>query len=106
MAKNHFAKKIDTQNDGFFNAGRDMGIQWGIDNLQLALLEQKVPAKTIAAACRRAKELMDEHHPACDIRDPLADVHQEHIDRGLRAIWGGELVPFEQRYEMLRKIKY
>ncbi len=103
---NKLAARIDKQNDNFFNAGRDMGIQWGIDNLQLALLEQKIPPKAIAAACRRAMELMDEQHGACDIRDPLADVYQDHIDRGLRIIWGDELVPFEQRYEMMRKIKY
>lgn len=105
MGKNYL-QRIERQNDNFFHIGMDVGTQWAMDNLQLAALVYKVPTKTIANICRLAAQMMDDNHNALDCRHVEADVVQEHMDHGLRKIWGDDLVPFEQRYDMMKKCKY
>lgn len=100
------AKRMDTAADHYLNTGMNTGIQYAADCIQLAALEAKVSTSTIAWIIRRADELMDEHHPALDARHPLADVHQEKIDRMLERIWKEELTPFDERFDMMKKVRY
>lgn len=50
----------------------------------------------------------DEYRPALDPKDPECDVAQEHMDRALDRIINGkmELIPFAERYQDLRPVKY
>lgn len=106
MSKNALAKRMDREADHYLNTGMNTGIQYSADCFQIAMLEAKIPAHTIADVCRRADQLMDEHHDALDARNPEADVHQVKIDRMLERIWKDELTPFEQRFDMMKKVRY
>lgn len=106
VAKNALAKRMDRDADHYLNVGMNTGIQYAADCIQIDMLEAKVPTRAIADICRRADQLIDEHHDALDARKPEADVHQEKIDRQLEKIWKEELQPFDVRFDMMKKVRY
>lgn len=90
-------------------AAQRLEAQFCNDTLQIAIHQ------TEGWGYERIKRLTDawmavqeEYRAAGQPSDPGADVAQEHMDRVLAEIMRGkqELVPFEERYAELKRVKY
>lgn len=105
MGKNLMQRQRETE-QAIYNAGFTIGVQWGSDLLQIALLEVGVSAPKIKAACIRSGELMHELRDGLRPKEAECDYIQEKIDSKLRKVWADELKPFEARYDYIKKCKY
>lgn len=70
------------------------------------MLEEGVSMAAIRRITRRAQEIGLQSAYMFDVKNPEADVQQDHFDRPLRKIWGGEYSPFRERYEYMKEPKY
>lgn len=110
--KNSFLARQRESEDAMFNAGMEMGLQMMADCFQLVLNDPDVMGKGVFGYGRMDKigkavqERVDHYADACNIRKAEADYLQEKLDSGLRKIWGDKLVPFAERYPMLKSCKY
>ena len=92
--------------------GEHMGKQLMCDALQIVLNDADVMGKDVFGEERIWKVLkacegvLDEMKPCFDAADPEAPWHRERIDRAIsRNFKNRTLIPFEQRYPYLKKLK-
>ena len=111
MAKNDYLARQRAVQKGFLDVGEQFGIQKMWDYFQIVLRDPKVMGKDTFGAKRLAKiysalkAIVDEYHTAFTA-DKEADYYQEKLDAQLREIWKDKLVPFDERYPEIKKIKY
>ena len=106
---NAYLQKREIERNVWINASRRIAEQFMIDTFQIALNESDgYGYDKIMRLTRRWEEIQEELRPALIAGDPEADVCQEHIDRVLTRIINGkaELIPWEERYPELKRIKY
>lgn len=110
--KNGFLRRQEQMQDNFWNAGRDMGLQLAADCFQDVLGDPAVMGKDVFGAgrmqkvCAAVQERIDFWSPALDARNPEADVLQKKLDKRLRRVWKEHLLPFPERYPMLKRCSY
>lgn len=111
MGKNAYLQRRQALNQGFLDAGEQMGMQKMWDYVQLALRDPDVMGKDVLGRNRlekifgKLKDLSKEYHTAFT-DDPEADYYQEKIDRQLKEVWGKDFSPFYDRYPQLKQFKY
>ena len=112
MSKNQFAKRLMQNEDYFFKAGFQAGLQKASDMYDIVLNDADVMGKGVIGFDRILKirlaveEASSYYAPAYDRRHVEADVFQERLDAKLRRVWRDKFAPFAERYPMLKKIKY
>lgn len=109
--KNTYLERRQAVNQGFLDAGEQMGIQKMWDYIQIALRDPEVMGKDVLGRKRLEKlykktaELADYFHTAFT-DDVEADHRQEELDGALREIWDKDLSTFYERYPQLKKVDY
>lgn len=84
-------------------------VQYMIDTLQIAIHQTEGWGyDRIQRLTEAWKQIQKEYSPAVNAKDPAADVYREHMDRVMQQIIRDkqDLIPFEQRYPELTKVKY
>lgn len=110
--KNSFLERQREAENLIFNAGLRCGMQFNNDMYQLALNCPDVMGKDVFGEGRMEKlqiavqSLSDYYEPALDSRHPECDVYRDRIDKGLFKIWKHRLIPFEQRLDELKAVRY
>lgn len=98
--------------DNFWNAGMDVRMQLSADCFQAVLNDPDVMGKDVFGSkrikriCDEVQRCIDYYFDALDVRNPEADVMQEKLDATLRRLWVDELMPFHERYPMLKRCSY
>ena len=109
--KNTYIQRRQAVNQGFLDAGEQMGMQKMWDYIQIALRDPETMGKDVFGRQRmekifqKTKDLADHFHTAFT-DDKEADYCQEELDSALREIWGGDLSTFYERYPQLKKVDY
>ena len=110
VKKNAYLEKQRADKKAFMNSVELIVKQYCIDTLNVTLNEDKY-----GWGYDRQMQLMADweanrkkYQNAINPDHPEADLEQEHIDRILKQIIRGkkDLIPFEERYPTLKKIKY
>ena len=110
--KNAFLEKQARARDNSLNAGWETGMQFVADCFQTVLNDPDVMGKDVFGSkrikriCDEVRRRIDYYFDALYIRNPESDVMQEKLDAVLRRLWGDELIPFPERYPMLRRCSY
>ena len=110
MGKNGYLQKRQALNQGFLDAGEQMGMQKMWDYIQLTLRDPDVMGKDTFGKERlekiyeHLKVLADLYH-ICFTDDKEADYYQEQLDAQLRKCCD-EFYPFYERYPQLKKFGY
>lgn len=111
MRKSGFLKRIDDDQQALMKAAEAITRMYDVDTLQITLNEElglgydrimRFTAKWMA----NQEKYVAAVRPRLDVE---ADVAQEHLDRRLAQIAARRkvpLIPFAERYTLLRKIKY
>ena len=111
MRKSGFLKRIDDDQQALMKAAEAITRMYDVDTLQITLNEElglgydRLMYITNKWMANQAKYVAAVR-PRLDVE---ADVAQEHLDRELKRIASRKkipLIPFAERYPMLRKIKY
>lgn len=108
--KNDYITRLKTESQIHNQACRRVEAQFYVDTLQIALSRYDkldLGYKRILEITELWAEVRREHYKAL-IKDPEADVAQEHLDQGLLQIAKDPalIVPFQERYPELDKITY
>ena len=108
---NAYLEKQKIRDREMFAAGLNMGMQIAGDFFQMAMRDPEAVGKDIFGRGRIEKIMqktmeLDEYFNAAFSSDVEAERYQEEMDRKLREIYGNDLVPFQERYPNLKKIKY
>ncbi len=104
-----YLERQTAEKQAAFDIGLRIGRQQSIDLMQLALQsKQGFGEKRIWELLMVMKDLFEEFRPAFDVKHPECDVYREHLDRALSQNCGKEhpLIPFAERYEDLKQVKY
>jgi hypothetical protein len=107
---NGYLKKRQDINQGFLDAGEQMGMQKMWDYIQVTLSDPEVMKKDtfgkkrIKKIFNHIKKLADRYH-ICFTDDKEADYYQEKLDAQLRK-GCDEFYPFYERYPQLKKLGY
>ena len=104
-----FAQQIALEKQVAFDIGMKVGRQQTIDMLQIALRkEHGWGEKRLYDLLMNMKELVEYFWPAFDVKDDECDYYRELLDRALAENCGKEhpLIPFDERYEYLKKVNY
>lgn len=110
-SKNTYLERRQAVNQGFLDAGEQIGTQKMWDYVQIALRNPEVMGKDVLGRKRMEKlymktaELANYFHTAFT-DDVEADHRQEELDAALREIWGSDLNTFYERYPQLKKVDY
>ena len=111
MGNNDFLKRRDERDRQMLAHGISLGMQLTSDFFQIALRDPEVMGKDtfgrarIEKIVRKTMELDDYFHLA--FSDHVeAERYQEEMDWLLREIWKDDLIPFQDRYDKLKKTKY
>lgn len=110
-SKNDYIKQRQERDRQMIANGISLGMQLTSDFFQIALRDPEVMGKDTFGRTRIEKivaktmELDDYFHLA--FSDHVeAERYQEEMDRLLREIWKDDLLPFRERYDKLKTIKY
>lgn len=109
--KNTYLQRRQAVNQGFLDAGEQMGIQKMWDYIQIALRDPETMGKDVFGRQRleklyqKTKELAEHFHTAFT-DDKEADYCQMELDSALGEIWGKDLSTFYERYPQLKKMDY
>lgn len=104
-----FLKKQQQIQNNVMHAAEVLAKQFMLDTLQITM------HKDFEWGYDRQKKLIEawekrraEYRNALDPKNPEADVAQDHMDKALSDMMNGQkdLIPFEERYPELKKIKY
>lgn len=111
MAGNEYLKKQKERDRKNFAAGLQAGMQLACDYITMALRDPDCMGKDTFGRGRIEKLLsksmeMDDHFWVAFGDDVEADYVQEEMDARLREVYGDELVPFAQRYPMVKQMGY
>ena len=104
-----FAQQIALEKQTAFDVGMSVGRQQTIDMLQIALnREHGFGEKRLHELLMSMKELVDYFFTAFDVKDDECDWYREQLDQALSVSCGKEhpLIPFDERYEYLKKVNY
>lgn len=110
MGKNGYLEKRQALNQGFLDAGEQMGMQKMWDYIQLTLRDPDVMGKDtfgkkrLEKVYKQLKVLADRYH-ICFTDDKEADYYQEELDSQIRK-GCDEFYPFYERYPQLKKFGY
>ena len=107
---NAYLQKRESVNQGFLDAGEQMGMQKMWDYFQVTLRDPKVMGKDTFGKKRldkiynNLKALADRYH-VCFTDDKEADYYQEELDARIKE-GCDEFYPFYERYPQLKKLGY
>ena len=111
MSENGYLKRQKEDRQKMLDAGEQLGTQKMWDYVQMALSDPELMGKDTFGRKRIEKlfkyvhDLADTYHVAFT-DDKEADYYQEKMDAQLRDKWGPDLVPFHERYPMLKRLGY
>ena len=106
MGKGYAAKMNDLY-DRLFNAGLSTGEQFAADVFARQMYAHGISANKIIEITEAAIADGQNYDAMLDVKhNPEADVLQEHFDAPLRKIFREKYVPWQQRYEWIKQIKY
>ena len=108
---NDFIKRRDERDRKFFDAGMMFGLQLANDLYQITLHDKSVVGSRVMGRDllqRVADNIskLDDHFSDAFSDHVEADYLQEEMDGVLRDIYGDDLVPFAERYPMVRQYGY
>lgn len=109
--KNTYLERKKAVNQGFLDAGEQIGLQKMWDYMQIALRDPEIMGKDVFGRKRLEKlyrktiELANYFHTAFT-DDKEADRVQRDMDAALKEVWGDDLSPFYDRYPELKKMGY
>lgn len=109
--KNGYAQKMRQEKQAYLEIGVDVGIQMMADFMSLSLNEPEVMGKDTLGAARlkkaltKARELHSLFSEAFRT-GPEADYYRAKLDERLKQIYVAEAAPFEERYPMVKEIRY
>ena len=111
MAKNDFLDKQRQRDRKFFDAGMNFGLQLASDFYQMALnnkdvMGSRVLGRTMIQRIAAYTSELDDHFHNAFSDDVEADYLQEEMDGVLRAIYGDDLIPFVERYPIVKQYSY
>ena len=108
---NGYLEKQKARRQAILDVGEQLGTQKMWDYMQMALTDPEIMGKDTFGRKRIEKlfakvhELADTYHVA--FTDNVeADYYQEKMDAKLREKWGEDLVPFYERYPMIKRLGY
>lgn len=101
-------ERMAAEKQAAFDVGLSVGRQQTVDFIQLAMQSRGYGEKRLWELLQDMSKLYDEYWPAFDVRHPECDYYRELLDRVLSQSCGKEhpLVPFLERYEYLKDVKY
>ena len=111
MSENGYLKRQKEDRQAVLDAGEQLGTQKMWDYVQIALTDPEfmknktLTREGIEKLFRYVHNLADTFHVAFT-DDVEADYYQEKMDARLREKWGPDLVPFHERYPMLKRPGY
>lgn len=111
MVKNDLLKRQEARERQVFAAGLRMGMQIAGDYFQIALRDPEVVGKDTFGRGRIEKIVqktmeLDDYFSSAFSDHVEAERYQEEMDRLLREIWEDDLIPFNERYDTVKTIKY
>ena len=107
--KNAYLQKRELERRIWVEAAQRSTEQFLADTLQMTMHQQYGWGyDRIVELCDKWQETIKEYSPCTNSSDPECDVYREHMDRVLTQIIKGrqELVPWEERYPELNKVRY
>lgn len=111
MAGNDFLKKQKERDRKFFDAGMMFGLQLANDFYQMTLHDKSVMGSRVLGrdmieriAAHTSK--LDDHFSDAFSDHVEADFLQEEMDGVLRNIFGDDLIPFAERYPIVKQYGY
>ena len=101
-------ERMAAEKQAAFDVGLSVGRQQTVDFIQLAMQSRGYGEKRLWELLQDMKALYDEYWPAFDVKHPECDYYRDLLDRVLAQSCGKEhpLVPFLERYEYLKDVKY
>lgn len=109
MSKNAYLLKKEIERQTWTDIAFNVAVQYMIDTLIITLhREDRYGYDRIMRLMDCWAKTRTALKAALNARDPECDVCQEHIDRALVQIINGkqELIPWDERYPDLRKVRY
>ena len=109
--KNTYLQRRQAVNQGFLDAGEQLGMQKMWDYIQIALRDPETMGRDVFGRQRmeklyqKTKELANYFHEAFT-DDVEADYRQMELDSALREIWDTDLSTLYERYPQLKKTDY
>ena len=109
--KNDYVAQRQKRDREMLATGISMGMQLTSDFFQIALRDPEVMGKDIFGRGRIEKIVdktmeLDDYFNLAFSDHVEAEMYQEEMDRLLREIWKDDLLPFQERYDKLKKVKY
>lgn len=106
--KNAYLQQRAAEREVFMRAVEHTTEQYMTDMLEITLHEEfGFGYDRIMSLVEKWEANMRKYRPALNSKHAEADVYQEHMDRIMVQILRGRpLLPFEERYPDLRKVKY
>lgn len=107
--KNAYLQKRELERETWIHTAERLTEQFMTDTLQMTLHEHYgFGYDRIMELMERWREMLQEYRPALNSKNAECDVKQEHMDRAMLQILRGkaDLIPFEERYPELRKVRY
>ena len=109
MSKNAYLQKRNLEREAWMHLAERVTEQFMTDTLQMTLHQHYgFGYDRIMELTEHWREMLQEYRPALHSKNAEADVLQEHMDRAMLQILRGkaELIPFEERYPELKKVRY
>ena len=107
--KNAYLQKRELEQQAWTRVAERLTEQYMTDTLQM-LLHQKYGwgYDRIMELTEDWREVLEEYRPALNSKNVECDVYREHMDRAMKQILRGqaEIIPCEERYHELKKVRY
>lgn len=108
---NDFIKRRNERDRKFFEAGMMFGAQLANDFYQITLHDKDVMGSRVLGRAMIEKIAahtgkLDDHFHGAFFDDVEADYLQEELDGVLREIFADDLIPFQQRYPIVKQYGY
>ena len=107
--KNAYLQKRELEQRVWTQIAERLTEQYMTDTLQIVLNEYySFGYERIMELTERWREVLEEYRPALNSKNVECDVYREHMDRAMKQILRGkaEVIPFEERYHELKKVRY
>lgn len=111
MARSDFLEKQKQRDRKFFDAGMMFGLQLANDFYQMTLHDKnvmgsRVLGRTMIEKIAEHTSRLDDHFSDAFSDNVESDYLQEEMDGVLRDIFGKDLVPFAERYPIVKQYSY
>ena len=108
---NNYIKQRQERDRQMIATGISLGMQLTSDFFQIALRDSEVMGKDTFGRQRIEKIVaktmeLDDYFNLAFSDHVEAERYQEEMDRLLREIWKDDLLPFQERYDKLKTVKY